>query len=44
LERCPIELLPLPVVTLRRMERLGLARLGDIGRLPLTARRDQSGG
>jgi len=37
LERCPIELLPLPVATRRRMERFGLQRLGDIGRLPLTA-------
>jgi DNA polymerase-4 len=37
LERCPVELLPLPPATLRRMERLGLQRLGDISRLPLTA-------
>jgi nucleotidyltransferase/DNA polymerase involved in DNA repair len=37
LERCPVELLPLSAETLRRMERLGLQRLEDIGRLPLTA-------
>ena len=37
LERFPVDLLPLEPVTLRRMERLGLRRLGDIARLPLTA-------
>ena len=37
LERCPVEYLPLEASTLRRMERLGLRRLGDIARLPMTA-------
>jgi nucleotidyltransferase/DNA polymerase involved in DNA repair len=37
LARCPVELLPLATETLRRMERLGLQRLEDVGRLPLTA-------
>jgi nucleotidyltransferase/DNA polymerase involved in DNA repair len=37
LERCPVELLPLPSELARRMERLGLRRLGDIRRLSLTA-------
>ncbi len=37
LERCPVELLPLPPATIQRLERLGLHRLGDLGQLPLTA-------
>lgn len=37
LGRCSIELLPLAPATLRRMEQLGLQRLGDLARLPLTA-------
>lgn len=37
LERRPIDLLPLPRETLARMERLGLQRIADLSRLPLTA-------
>lgn len=37
LERFPVEHLPLEQSTLQRMERLGLRRLADISRLPLTA-------
>lgn len=37
LERCPVELLSLPPVTIQRMERLGLHRLGDLAHLPLSA-------
>jgi len=43
LARCPVKLLSLPPATLQRMERLGLHRLGDIGRLPLTALVSQFG-
>jgi nucleotidyltransferase/DNA polymerase involved in DNA repair len=37
LARCPVELLPIEPATLRRLEQLGLQRLGDLARLPLTA-------
>lgn len=37
LERSPVELLPLSQETRRRLERFGLRRVGDVGRLPLTA-------
>ncbi|HUG15293.1 MAG TPA: DNA polymerase Y family protein [Thermomicrobiales bacterium] len=34
LARCPVDLLPVPVETKRRLERFGLYTLGDIARLP----------
>lgn len=37
LQRFPVEHLPLEQPTLQRMERLGLRRLGDIARLPMTS-------
>lgn len=34
LARCPVDLLPVPVETKRRLDRFGLYTLGDIARLP----------